>query len=179
MAKSLVFENSSINKVSIVAAAQFCEHPWHSALYFDHISGFTLELSIISMMRCTGDWTNFRFPRIAAGVAAHPHPISLLFLLMARQFQCRTHMTWPQTWLLGHDCREGRKSMVGISSSWIKFPSLFGTCNFSHLCVCIGKLHTPHFFSSQLAFAAFKLAWHPTVVPTLVSLWPLIGQARN
>lgn len=125
-------------------------------------------------------WRLNQFPmRIAAGAAAHPHPISLLFLLMARQFQCRTHMTWPQTWLLGHDCREGRKSMVGISSSWIKFPSLFGTCNFSHLCVCIGKLHTPHYFSSQLAFAAFKLAWHSTVVPTLVPLWPLIGQARN
>lgn len=37
---------------------------------------------------------------IAAAVAsAFAGVIFLLFLLLARQFQCRTHMTWPQTLL--------------------------------------------------------------------------------
>jgi len=112
MCKPLIHRNCSINVVSFVAGNPVLRPSQTPSLNFDHISCFILELSIISMMCCTGDWTNFR-----SGLQLRWLFLFLLLLLLARQFQCRTHMTWPQTLLFGHDCGERSRKAMGSASA--------------------------------------------------------------
>jgi len=132
----------------------FLFHPW-VVNHFDDVLHWRLnQLSI---------W-------IAAAVAV---PFSIALIVGASISMPHAHdlatnfVIWP--WLWG---KEPQSHGQRISSSWTKFPALFGTCNFSHLCVCIGELlQTPFCNSQPSPRINVQLRSRPSV--------PLIGQARN